>query len=64
MIPYIKNLWNPCVPELNYAMGENVDRDINVYLKTAFGLGGHCASMILKKIDQWSPKLILWFENY
>ena len=52
IVTYIKNLENPCLPELNYAMKENVKKNINVYLKTSVGLGGNCAAVLYKKYEE------------
>lgn len=52
LVTYIKNLENPCVPELNYVMKENVKKDINVYMKTSVGLGGNIACLLYKKFNE------------
>jgi len=49
-IPKIRNLTDPCLDGLNFVMGENVDKKLDIVAKTCFGFGSQCSSMIFKRL--------------
>lgn len=47
--PKILNLENPVEPLLNFAMKENVKKEIDIAVKTGYGMGGSCAALLFKR---------------
>ena len=50
ILPYIRNLENPCLEDMNFVMKENLKKELNTVLKTCFGFGSAACSMVLRKL--------------
>jgi len=51
ILPYIRNLENPCLDEIDFVMRENIKKEIKTVLKTCFGFGSAACSTVFRKME-------------